>query len=185
MSIDARCFSEANVTALTVLGCRPLVPPDCQLHRQAIPATPEADRQQERRWRTGCAAASARRTVAGSMLVTKRLSSRSSVRSSRVAAIDNSCCAECGRCAANGRSSVPRTMCASSGLSCAGDTDAPARGCGPWAEAGRGVEQSGVVERRQVNPSVAVRIWDAQERLCCAQVNVGQAPSRLRRTKVV
>lgn len=40
VSMDAGYFSEANVTALTALGCRPLIPPDRQLHRQAIPTAP-------------------------------------------------------------------------------------------------------------------------------------------------
>jgi hypothetical protein len=33
-------FSEANVTALTALGCTPLIPPDRQLHGQAVPMAP-------------------------------------------------------------------------------------------------------------------------------------------------
>ncbi|MBK8278361.1 MAG: hypothetical protein IPK92_21720 [Nitrospira sp.] len=41
-SMDAGYFSEANVTALTALGCRPLIPPDRQLHSQARPAAPQA-----------------------------------------------------------------------------------------------------------------------------------------------
>ena len=40
VTMDAGYFSEANVTALTVLGCRPLIPPDRQLHGQAVPAAP-------------------------------------------------------------------------------------------------------------------------------------------------
>ncbi|MBK8274270.1 MAG: IS1182 family transposase [Nitrospira sp.] len=40
VSMDAGYFSEANVTALTALGCRPLIPPDRQLHSQARPAVP-------------------------------------------------------------------------------------------------------------------------------------------------
>jgi hypothetical protein len=40
-----------------------------------------------------------------------------------------------------------------------------------------GAENSGVVERCQVNPSVAGWIWDSPEHLCCVQVNVGQPPS--------
>jgi transposase len=40
VSMDAGYFSEANVTALTALGCLPLIPPDRQLHSQARPAAP-------------------------------------------------------------------------------------------------------------------------------------------------
>ena len=40
VTMDAGYFSEANVTALTALGCLPLVPPDRQLHGQATPAAP-------------------------------------------------------------------------------------------------------------------------------------------------
>lgn len=40
VSMDAGYFSEANVTALTALGCWPLIPPDRQLHSQARPAAP-------------------------------------------------------------------------------------------------------------------------------------------------
>jgi transposase len=40
VTMDAGYFSEANVTALTALGCTPFVPPDRQLHRQARPAAP-------------------------------------------------------------------------------------------------------------------------------------------------
>lgn len=40
VSMDAGYFSEANVMALTALGCRPLIPPDRQLYRQAIPTAP-------------------------------------------------------------------------------------------------------------------------------------------------
>lgn len=40
VSMDAGYFSEANVTALTALGCRPLIPPDRQLYSQARPAAP-------------------------------------------------------------------------------------------------------------------------------------------------
>ena len=40
VSMDAGYFSEANVTALTALGCTPLVPPDRQLHSQVVLATP-------------------------------------------------------------------------------------------------------------------------------------------------
>ena len=40
VSMDTGYFSEANVTALTALGCTPLSPPDRQLHSQAIPAAP-------------------------------------------------------------------------------------------------------------------------------------------------
>lgn len=43
-SMDTGYFSEVNVTALTALGCLPLVPPDRQLHSQASPPRPEADR---------------------------------------------------------------------------------------------------------------------------------------------
>ena len=39
-SMDTGYFSEVNVTALTALGCLPLVPPDRQLHSQARPAAP-------------------------------------------------------------------------------------------------------------------------------------------------
>lgn len=38
-----------------------------------------------------------------------------------------------------------------------------------------GAENPVVVERRQVNLSLAVRIWDESERPCGAQGNVGQA----------
>ena len=40
VSMDAGYFSEANVTALTALGCTPLVPPDRQLHSQVVLDTP-------------------------------------------------------------------------------------------------------------------------------------------------
>jgi Transposase DDE domain len=40
VSMDTGYFSEANVTALTALGCLPLSPPDRQLHSQGIPAAP-------------------------------------------------------------------------------------------------------------------------------------------------
>ncbi len=40
VSMDTGYFSEANVTALTALGCTPLVPPDRQLHSEARPAAP-------------------------------------------------------------------------------------------------------------------------------------------------
>lgn len=40
VSLDAGYFSEANVTALAALGCKPLVPPDRQTHGHAIPAAP-------------------------------------------------------------------------------------------------------------------------------------------------
>lgn len=40
VSMDAGYFSEANVTALTALGCLPLIPPDRQLHSHARPAAP-------------------------------------------------------------------------------------------------------------------------------------------------
>ncbi|MDH5626196.1 MAG: IS1182 family transposase [Nitrospira sp.] len=40
VSMDAGYFSEANVTALTALGCLPLIPPDRQLPSQALPAAP-------------------------------------------------------------------------------------------------------------------------------------------------
>lgn len=40
VTMDAGYFSEATVTALTALGCTPLVPPDRQLHGQVIPAAP-------------------------------------------------------------------------------------------------------------------------------------------------
>jgi len=40
VSMDTGYFSEANVTALTALGCTPLVPPDRQLHSQVRPAAP-------------------------------------------------------------------------------------------------------------------------------------------------
>ena len=39
-SLDAGYFSEANVQALTALGCTPLIPPDRQHHRQPRPAAP-------------------------------------------------------------------------------------------------------------------------------------------------
>lgn len=37
VSMDAGYFSEANVMVLTALGCRPLIPPDRQLHSQTVP----------------------------------------------------------------------------------------------------------------------------------------------------
>ncbi|MDF0677267.1 MAG: transposase [Nitrospira sp.] len=37
VSMDAGYFSEANVTASMALGCWPLIPPDRQLHSQAVP----------------------------------------------------------------------------------------------------------------------------------------------------
>jgi transposase len=40
VTMDAGYFSEANVTTLTALGCRPLIPPDRQLHSQVVPAAP-------------------------------------------------------------------------------------------------------------------------------------------------
>jgi transposase len=40
VSMDTGYFSEANVTALTALGCTPLIPPDRQLHGQVVPAAP-------------------------------------------------------------------------------------------------------------------------------------------------
>ena len=40
VSMDTGYFSEANVTALTALGCMPLIPPDRQLHGQGMPAAP-------------------------------------------------------------------------------------------------------------------------------------------------
>lgn len=40
VSMDTGYFSEANITALTALGCTPLVPPDRQLHSQVRPAAP-------------------------------------------------------------------------------------------------------------------------------------------------
>jgi hypothetical protein len=40
VSMDAGYFSEANVTALTTLGCMPLIPPDRQRHGQMVPAAP-------------------------------------------------------------------------------------------------------------------------------------------------
>jgi transposase len=40
VSMDTGYFSEANVTALTALGCIPLSPPDRQLHRQARSPAP-------------------------------------------------------------------------------------------------------------------------------------------------
>lgn len=40
VSMDAGYFSEANVTALTALGCHPLIPPDRQRHSQARPTAP-------------------------------------------------------------------------------------------------------------------------------------------------
>jgi transposase len=40
VTTDAGYFSEANVVALTALGCLPLIPPDRQLHGQVIPAAP-------------------------------------------------------------------------------------------------------------------------------------------------
>ncbi|MDI3466196.1 MAG: Mobile element protein [Nitrospira sp.] len=40
VTMDAGYFSEANVTVLTALGCRPLIPPDRQRHSQAVPMAP-------------------------------------------------------------------------------------------------------------------------------------------------
>ncbi|MDI3466886.1 MAG: Mobile element protein [Nitrospira sp.] len=40
VSMDTGYFSEANVTALTALGCTPLLPPDRPLHGQAVPMAP-------------------------------------------------------------------------------------------------------------------------------------------------
>ncbi len=40
VSMDAGYFSEANVTAITALGCEPLIPPDRQRHGRAVPAAP-------------------------------------------------------------------------------------------------------------------------------------------------
>jgi transposase len=40
VTTDAGYFSEANVVALTALGCLPLIPPDRQLHGQVIPTAP-------------------------------------------------------------------------------------------------------------------------------------------------
>lgn len=40
VSMDTGYFSEANVTALTALGCTPLIPPDRQLHSRVVPAAP-------------------------------------------------------------------------------------------------------------------------------------------------
>ena len=40
VSLDAGYFSEANVEAMTTLGCEPLIPPDRQTHGHAIPAAP-------------------------------------------------------------------------------------------------------------------------------------------------
>lgn len=40
VTMDAGYFSEANVTALTALGCTPLIPPDRQFHGQVVPAAP-------------------------------------------------------------------------------------------------------------------------------------------------
>jgi transposase len=40
VTMDAGYFSEANITTLTALGCRPLIPPDRQLHSQVVPAAP-------------------------------------------------------------------------------------------------------------------------------------------------
>lgn len=40
VTMAAGYFSEANVMALTALGCRPLIPPDRQLHSQGVPAAP-------------------------------------------------------------------------------------------------------------------------------------------------
>jgi hypothetical protein len=39
-SLDAGYFSEANVTAITAVGCDPLIPPDRQLPGRAVPAAP-------------------------------------------------------------------------------------------------------------------------------------------------
>jgi transposase len=39
-SLDAGYFSEENVHALTALGCRPLIPPDRQLHERTRPKAP-------------------------------------------------------------------------------------------------------------------------------------------------
>jgi len=40
VSMDTGYFSETNVMALTALGCQPLIPPDRQLHGQAVPMAP-------------------------------------------------------------------------------------------------------------------------------------------------
>lgn len=40
VSMDAGYFSKATVTAITALGCTPLIPPDRQLHGQVVPAAP-------------------------------------------------------------------------------------------------------------------------------------------------
>jgi Transposase and inactivated derivatives len=39
-SMDAGYFSEANVMAITAVGCLPLIPPDRQLHGHTVPAAP-------------------------------------------------------------------------------------------------------------------------------------------------
>ena len=43
-SMDAGYFSEANVAAVTALGCEPLIPPDRQRHGHALPAAPRGRR---------------------------------------------------------------------------------------------------------------------------------------------
>ena len=40
VSMDAGYFSEAVVTAISALGCAPLIPPDRQRHGQTVPAVP-------------------------------------------------------------------------------------------------------------------------------------------------
>jgi transposase len=40
VSRDAGYFSEANVVAITAVGCLPLIPPDRQLHGHTVPAAP-------------------------------------------------------------------------------------------------------------------------------------------------
>lgn len=110
VSMDTGYFSETNVMALTALGCQPLIPPDRQLHGQAVPMAPRGRLPAGLSVAVGCAVPSARGAGDGGMLDAKRLSSRCSARSNRAAAIGNSCYVGCDRCVENEHSSVPRTM---------------------------------------------------------------------------
>lgn len=103
VTMDAGYFSEANVTALTALGCTPLIPPIASCTARRCPPRLGAARQQACRWPIACAARSGPYAGDGFTPGAKRLSSRCSARSSRAAAIGNSCYAGCGRCAGNGR----------------------------------------------------------------------------------
>jgi hypothetical protein len=78
-------------------------PPDRQLHRQVVPAAPRGRPPAGLSVADRCAAPSARNADDAATPSAKRSSNRSSARSSRAAAIDNSCYSGCGRCAGNGR----------------------------------------------------------------------------------